>query len=238
MLPPAARMERSDIPAGAPAKRHLDEGCEFNRAALRPIAARAIREVQMHKRVICAAAGRLAGTVAILAACASAGPAIAKPRGGGGYFGCSVAQIQSPAASACISEGDLEIVNGWPTFHRVVCSGGKMSCCEVDGNDRVVDGSCVTISGRPNPGQGIVAPNAGFSPSGIFTSPPHRGPVAPRPPLGGVKDPGGSAPPSGHRPPVKVGGFKPPSGVKTTGGNSAPATIERSEEHHSGGRHR
>lgn len=192
----------------------------------------------MHKRMIYAVAGRLAGTVAILAACASAGSAVAKPRGGGVSFGCSVAQLQSPGASACISEGDMEIVNGWSTFHRVVCSSdGNVSCCEIDRNNRIVDGTCVAISGRPNPRQGIVAPTGGFSPSGIYTPPPHRGPVTPRPPLGGVSYPGGNAPPSGHRPPVRVGGFKPPSRVKTPGTNSGPV-IYRAEGHHSGGGHR
>lgn len=95
--------------------------------------------------------------------------------------------------------------------------------------------TCKTFSILRRLGQGIVAPNAGLSPSGIYTPPPHRGPVAPRPPHGGVKNPGGNAPPSGHRPPVRFGGFKPPMGVKTTGGNGAPVTIQRSEGHHSGG---
>jgi hypothetical protein len=177
-----------------------------------------------------------AGAAAMLAAyafmLACAEPAMAEPRGGG-YFGCTVSQIQH--YSGCVELGDQQIVNGSSKAYRVVCSpDGKVSCCEVE-NGNVVDGSCVGLSGRPNPARGIVAPNAGFSPSGIFTSPPHRGPVAPRPPHGGIKYPGGNVPPKGHRPPVNLGGFKSPSGVKTTGGNAQPVTIMRKTEHQSGG---
>lgn len=57
-----------------------------------------------------------------------------------------------------------------------------------------------------------------------------------RPPSG-VKTTGGNAPPSGHRPPVKIIGFRPPSGVKTLGGNSTPITIQHSAGQHSGGGH-
>lgn len=53
---------------------------------------------------------------------------------------------------------------------------------------------------------------------------------------GGVKTTGGNAPPNNHIHPVRITGYKPPSGAKTTGGNNfAPVTITRSEEHHSGG---
>lgn len=172
------------------------------------------------------------------AALVSAGSASAEPRGGGGgYFGCTIKQIQH--YSGCVDLGDQQIVNGSSTIYRVVCSpDGTVSCCEVDQNDNVVGGSCVVLSGRPRPGQGIVAPSAGLSPSGIYTPPPHRGPVTPRPPHGGAKNPGGGTPPSGHRHPVRIKGFKPPSGVKTTGGNSAPVTIGRHADHPSGGGHR
>lgn len=196
----------------------------------------------MPRRVVYAAPGRLADAVVTLTACAlmlaSAGPAIAKPRGGSGYFGCTVKQIQH--YSGCVDLGDQQIVNGSSQAYRLVCSpDGKVSCCEVDQNDNVVDGSCVGLSGRPNPAQGIVAPNPGLSPSGIYTPPPHRGPVTPRPPRSGGKYPSGNAPPSGHRPPVRVDGFKPPSGRKTTGSNSGPpAPIMRTAGHHSGGGHR
>jgi hypothetical protein len=35
-----------------------------------------------------------------------------------------------------------------------------------------------------------------------------------------------------------VGGFNPPSGIKTTGGNIGTGLIMRHEEHHFGGGHR
>ncbi|MGH6678571.1 MAG: hypothetical protein ACREDL_06475 [Bradyrhizobium sp.] len=54
------------------------------------------------------------------------------------------------------------------------------------------------------------------------------------PPSAGNKYSGGT-PPKGHRSPVRFGGFKPPSGVKTMGGGQ-PVTIMRTNEHH-GGRH-
>ena len=66
--------------------------------------------------------------------------------------------------------------------------------------------------------------------------PPHTIGEILRPPSAGIKSSGGNAPPKGHHHPVKVSGFKPPSGVKTTGGNNnRPITITRTEEHHSGG---
>lgn len=56
------------------------------------------------------------------------------------------------------------------------------------------------------------------------------------PPSAGLKSSGGNVPPKAHTHPVKITGFRPPSGVKTTGGgNAAPVTISRSQEHHSGG---
>lgn len=60
---------------------------------------------------------------------------------------------------------------------------------------------------------------------------------APRSPSAG-KASGGNPPPKGRHRPVRITGYKPPSGVKTTGGNSAPVTIQRREEHHSGGGHK
>lgn len=50
----------------------------------------------------------------------------------------------------------------------------------------------------------------------------------------GLSASGGNAPPKGHRPPVKITGFKPQSGIKTTGGNGGPV-IYRNEAHHFGG---
>jgi len=55
-----------------------------------------------------------------------------------------------------------------------------------------------------------------------------------RPPLTGIASTGAATPPRGHRPPVKIIGFEPPSGVKTMGGHGTPA-IEHFEAHHFGG---
>jgi hypothetical protein len=55
---------------------------------------------------------------------------------------------------------------------------------------------------------------------------------------GGVNSSGGNAPPNGHRHPVRVSGFNPPSGIKTTGGNNGAGLIMRHEEHRFGGGHR
>lgn len=65
--------------------------------------------------------------------------------------------------------------------------------------------------------------------------PPHTIGGILRPPSG-VKTTGGSAPwKGGHHHPVKVTGFKSPSGVKTLGDGGHAVTITRTEEHHSGG---
>jgi hypothetical protein len=57
-----------------------------------------------------------------------------------------------------------------------------------------------------------------------------------RSPSAGIKSSGGGTPPNGHRHPVKFSGFRPPSGVKTTGGKAiTPVTVGRTQEHHSGG---
>lgn len=186
---------------------------------------------------------------------ASTHSALAVPKGGGSTQ-CTPKQLNSSlAAQACVTQGANDVVNGKKKTSMVVChADGSMSCCLLSENGTVLDDTCDDISTRRNPVQGIVAPNAGLSPSGIYTSPPHRGPVTPRPPSSGVKNPGGSAPPPsrhrhpvkitgfkppprghhGHHHPVKITGFRPPSGVKTTGGNSTPVTIGR-QEHHSDG---
>lgn len=66
-------------------------------------------------------------------------------------------------------------------------------------------------------------------------NPPHTLGGILHPPFGGVKSSGSNPPPKGYRRPARITGFKPPSGVKTMGGKSTPATITRHEEHHSGG---
>lgn len=147
---------------------------------------------------------------------------------------------QSDASTICSLHGGLEDWGAGRTgckWCETVKVHGKSqtTCHEVQCSlSMAANITCHYVNIRGAYGQGIVAPNAGFSPSGIFTSPPHRGPVMPRPPHGGVKNPGGGTPPKGHRPPVYIGGFKPPSGIKTPGGNSGPV-IYRGEAHHSGG---
>ncbi len=59
--------------------------------------------------------------------------------------------------------------------------------------------------------------------------------IGARPPAAGIKSFGGNAPPQGHRSPVKISGFNPPSGIKTLGGSGQTVPIERAESHHSGG---
>lgn len=65
--------------------------------------------------------------------------------------------------------------------------------------------------------------------------PPHTIGAILRPPSAGIKSSGANAPPKGHRLPVKISGFRPPSGAKTTGSNNGAAMIMRHEEHHFGG---
>jgi hypothetical protein len=58
-------------------------------------------------------------------------------------------------------------------------------------------------------------------------------------PPSGVKTTGGDTTwTGGHHHPVKISGFKPPSGIKTTGGSDKPVTTTHAEEHHSGGAHK
>jgi hypothetical protein len=53
-----------------------------------------------------------------------------------------------------------------------------------------------------------------------------------RPTSAGTASSGAATPPGGHRHPVKIIGFKPPSEVKTTGGGGKPVTIMHADEHH------
>jgi hypothetical protein len=179
---------------------------------------------------------RRAGSTVLAFACAlivhAIRPATAAPRQTT-YEGCTARQLQtSEGARACIDEGAQEITIGRPTHHAVFCSSnGKMSCCECDFNDNIVGAGCVDLSSRRRPVHGVLAPTGGFSPSGIFYPPPHhRGLGAPRPPYGGVMNPGGG------RHPARITGFRPPSGGKTMGGASGPPTIYRSAGHHFVGR--
>jgi len=53
------------------------------------------------------------------------------------------------------------------------------------------------------------------------------------PPVAGIKSSGDNPPSKAHRRPVNIDTAKPPSGVKTTGGNAQP--VMRTHEHRSGG---
>lgn len=97
-------------------------------------------------------------------------------------------------------------------------TGGHYGCVNVNNGNAVdcVKGKCTGVVPRR------IAPS--HSLGGILHAP-----------SAGIKSSGGKPPPHGHRPPVKVGGYKPPSRIKTTGGNNPPSMIMRHEEHHSGG---
>ena len=60
----------------------------------------------------------------------SAQPAIAKPRST--FMGCTVAQIQSPRASACIDQMQKDIMAGYAYPHFVMCDATGMYCCQGD----------------------------------------------------------------------------------------------------------
>lgn len=108
-----------------------------------------------------------------------------------------------------------------------------------------VGGSCDNCSGKSGPyscsnlnNNNTVYCNSGGKCIGWIprkSNPPHTLSGVLHTPSGGIKSSGGNAPPQGHRPPVKITGFRPPSGVKTTGGNNGAGTIMRHEEHHFGG---
>jgi hypothetical protein len=99
--------------------------------------------------------------------------------------------------------------------------GAGYACFSQSGNGNVVDcknsGKCTgSIPRKGNPSHTL---------GGIL-----------RPPSAGIRSTGNNAPPKHHHHPVKFSGYKPPSGVKTMGGNkNKPVTITHNEEHHSGG---
>jgi hypothetical protein len=64
--------------------------------------------------------------------------------------GCTLAQIQSPAASNCINQLEQDVLHDRPTIHALYCSStGRILCCEFDGGN-IVDHSC-TVVGRMLP---------------------------------------------------------------------------------------
>ena len=77
-------------------------------------------------------------------------PAIADAKPKKVSNGCTVAQIQSPAAAECGHQMEQDIINNAPTMHALYCSSsGKILCCEYSGNS-IVDHSC-TVVGRKLP---------------------------------------------------------------------------------------
>jgi hypothetical protein len=101
----------------------------------------------------CAMIIRLASVVSILAMLSWPVIADAKPKGV--KFGCSMAQVQSPAAAACLRQMDQDIMSGKPKQHGLYCSStGKILCCEYDSNSAIVDHSCSVVSGISKSPQG------------------------------------------------------------------------------------
>ena len=70
--------------------------------------------------------------------------------------GCTMTQIQSAAASACMAKLDADVSSGSPTQHFLYCSStGAMLCCEYTSSGGVVDHSC-TVVGIRQVGKGLV----------------------------------------------------------------------------------
>lgn len=77
-------------------------------------------------------------------------PAIADAKPKKVSNGCTVGQIQSPAASDCLNQMEQDIIHNSPTVHALYCSStGKILCCEYNGNT-IVDHSC-TVVGKTLP---------------------------------------------------------------------------------------
>ncbi|QDZ02815.1 hypothetical protein FQ775_21940 [Nitratireductor mangrovi] len=63
--------------------------------------------------------------------------------------GCTMEQIQSPAAGGCIDKMEDDILNNRPTYHAVYCSStGRILCCRYDQAGNTVDHSCEIIGNR------------------------------------------------------------------------------------------
>jgi len=76
--------------------------------------------------------------------------------------GCTMAQIQSAAASACMAKLDADVMSGNPTTHALYCSStGALLCCEYTATGQVVDHSCTVV--------GIRRVNNGLVPNGTLT---------------------------------------------------------------------
>ena len=74
-------------------------------------------------------------------------PAMADARPKEVKFTCSAAQVQSPAAAACVAQMEQDISSGKPTLRGLYCSStGKILCCEYDEGGSIVDHSCSVVS--------------------------------------------------------------------------------------------
>lgn len=123
--------------------------------------------------------------LAILAALAVAGPAEAKPKKIVSN-GCTVEQIQSPAAGQCIDKMQDDIMHNRPTFHALYCSStGRMLCCQYDQAGNTVDHSCEILN-MSRPKHDVLAPNTGtIAPESLVQSGGGDGNAA-APPPGGI----------------------------------------------------
>ena len=95
--------------------------------------------------------------------------------------------------------------------------------------------SC-TNTGNPG-GETIVTCTSGGKCTGYVprqSKPPHTIGGILHPPSG-IKSSGGETPPRSRHRPVNISAFRPPLRIKMTGGNNTPVTIGRHEAHHSGG---
>jgi hypothetical protein len=108
--------------------------------------------------------------------------------------------------------------------------------CDAAGGAYQIDGGgyfCV----NPSNGNSVNCNNRGKCTGSIprQSKPPRTIGGILHPPSAALRSSGNSAPPQGHRPPARVGGFKTPSGV---GRNRQPIITMRGEAHYSGGHHR
>lgn len=61
--------------------------------------------------------------------------------------GCTLAQIQAPAAEACHRQTDSDLAQNLPEIHSLYCtSTGVTYCCKYNAAGGIVDHSCVAVS--------------------------------------------------------------------------------------------
>lgn len=88
----------------------------------------------------------------------SAGHTFAK-QNGPPVSGCSMAQVQSPAAAACLRQLEQDIMSNSPKQHLLVCSISGIYCCQITGTNAPTN--CKKVSQMRAP-----AGNSGLTPSG------------------------------------------------------------------------